>query len=145
VVGTRRVLVILLMAREAGRRREIEVSVGVALIALQLRVSARQREANRIMIEAGRRPGRGRVAELAGLRQPQREMVRVARLLVIGEMAAHAGGGRAFVFPAYVASRAVERRVHAGQRKIRWRPSMVELRSQPGVDVMALLALRGEA
>jgi len=60
-------LEILEVARNARRRGDVEIAVRVALIALQLRVSAGQREANRIMIEAGRLPRGRRVAILASL------------------------------------------------------------------------------
>ena len=67
VIWICRSLEILEVARNACGRGDVEIAVRVALIALQLRVSAVQREADRIMIEVGRLPRGGRVAILASL------------------------------------------------------------------------------
>jgi len=63
-------LKILEMARHTHGRRQIEVSVGMALVALQFRVSTRKRETDRIVIETGRLPGGSRMAILTSLRKP---------------------------------------------------------------------------
>ena len=57
-------------------------------------------------------------------------------------MASDAGCRSSLVLAAQVASRAVECCVHARQSEIRWRPSMIELSAQPGIDGVALFALR---
>lgn len=112
VVRIGRPLVILQVARDARCARQVEVPVGVALIALQLRVSTRQRESHRIMIEVRRLPGRGGMALLAGLRDAQRDVVGIARSLVVRQVAAYAGRRRSRVLPAHMASHTVEGRVH---------------------------------
>lgn len=116
----------------------------MALIALQIGVATGQGESHRVVIEARRLPGRRVVALLAGLRNPQCHVVRIAGSLKICQVASDAGRRRSLVFPTDVAGGAVQGRVHAGQREIRWRPGMVEFRSQPGVDRVALFALDGK-
>jgi hypothetical protein len=69
VIGIRRPLEILEVARNTCGRCDVEITIAMALIALQLRVSAGQREAYRIVIEAGRLPGGGRMTILASLRK----------------------------------------------------------------------------
>lgn len=71
------------MARNAGGRGEIEVSVRVALVALQVCVPARQRKSDCVVIETGRLPRRRGVAFLASLRKAQRHVIRIGCLLKI--------------------------------------------------------------
>lgn len=60
-------LEVLNVTGDAGGRRQVVIAVGVALVALKLRMSTRKRKANRIVIETRGLPrGRG-VAILAGL------------------------------------------------------------------------------
>ena len=79
---------------------------------------------------------------LASLRQSQSNVTGIVGLLEIRQVTTDAGCRCALVLSAHVTGRAIQSRVHARQRKIRWRPSMVELRSQPGIDVVALFAQR---
>ena len=51
VVRISRALVVLQVARDTGRGTQIEISIGVALITLQLRVPPREGKAHRIVIE----------------------------------------------------------------------------------------------
>jgi hypothetical protein len=141
VIWIRRPLEISQVARDTRSRGQVEVAIRVALIALQLRVSACQRKPNRIMIEVGGLPGRGRVAILASLRESKRHVIRAASLLEIRQMAADASGGRSRVLPSRVTSYAIQRRVHTSQcesRKFR----VIKSHALPVVDRVAILTLR---
>ena len=56
MIRIRRSLIILQVAGNTCRRSEIKVAIGVALIALQVRVATRQWESHRVVIETGRLP-----------------------------------------------------------------------------------------
>jgi len=113
VIGIGRSLIVLQMAGDTCRTGKVKVSVCVTLFALQLRVPSCQWEPYRIVIEVCRLPRRRVVALLAALRQSQRYMVRIARFLVVRQVAAYAGCRSALILPANVARRALQRRVHS--------------------------------
>jgi len=94
VIGIPRSLEILKVTRNAGRRSHVEIAICMALIALQLRVSARQRKTNRIVIEASRLPRRSRMAILATLGESERNVIRITGLLEVGEMTTYTGRRR---------------------------------------------------
>jgi len=77
------VLIILQVAGNARFYRQIEVSVHVALVALQTGVRACQWESNQIVIEVGWLPGGCGVALLTGLRHSDSSVVGVVGLLII--------------------------------------------------------------
>src|SRR5262249_48194574 len=106
--------VILQVAGDAGGGGQVEVVVAVALRALQVRVSARQRKTDRVVIETRRFPGGGAVALLAGLRQSERNVGRVGCLLVVLQVATDTGGRRAFESSARMAGCTLQSRVHSG-------------------------------
>src|ERR1700752_1386372 len=89
------------------------------------------------MVKVCRLPRRSGMTFLAALRQAQRKMVRVAGFLIVGKMATYAGCRRSLILPSNVAGRAVERGVHSGKREER----VIELRAQPVIHRMTLLAL----
>jgi hypothetical protein len=93
VVWVVRVLKIFQMTARAGRVCNVVVRIDVTLAALQSRVSPRQRPAGRCVIERCRVPVRGRMADLALLREAGRRVVRVVRVLEIFQMAADASRG----------------------------------------------------
>lgn len=68
------------------------------------------------------------MAILASLRQSQSQVTGIVGFLKIREVTADARRRCPFVLSTHVAGRAVEGCMHAGQWKIRWRPSMVERR-----------------
>ena len=75
-----------------------------------------QRESHQTVIKTGGLPRSGVVASLAGLGEPQRNVIRIGGFLEVGQMAAHAIRRRPLEFPADV--------VHAvalftGRRKAR--------------------------
>lgn len=119
MVRAGRTLVVLQVAGDACRGRQVEISAGMALVALQLRMPARERKPDRIVVETRRLPGRRRMALLAGLRKAESQVVGIARLLEIRQVAAHACRRRALVLPPRMASGAVQRRVHSGQGEAR--------------------------
>lgn len=84
VVRVRRALVVLQVTGDTGRGTQIEISIHVALITLQLRVPARKGKAHRIVIEIRGLPSRGRMAFLASLGNSERDVIRIAGLLKIG-------------------------------------------------------------
>ena len=111
----------------------------MALRAGQSHVRARKRESNRTVIKVCWLPRDRAVAALTGLRKVESYMVRISRLLIVRQMAADTVGWRALEPAAQMAGIAIESGVGAGQRE----PGdgqMVELRSEPGVQVVALLA-----
>lgn len=116
----------------------------MALIALQVGMATGQRKSHRVVVEARRLPRGCVVALLACLRNSQRDVIRIGCPLEVGQVASDAGCRSSLVLAADVAGGAIQGRVHAGEGKIRWRPSMVEFRSQPGVDRVALFALGGK-
>lgn len=83
VVRVSRALVVLQVARDTGRGTQIEISIRVALITLQLRVLARKGKAHRIVVEIRGLPSRGRMAFLASLGNSERDVIRIASFLKI--------------------------------------------------------------
>jgi hypothetical protein len=81
-------------------------------------VSAGERELGVVVIEAGRRPGRGGVANLAILRESGGHVVRIRGRLVVLGVTTGAGHIQAGVNPARVALRARGSNVRAGQREL---------------------------
>lgn len=139
VVRVVRVLIVLQVAGRARLVGQVEVPVGVALIALQSRVHASQGEAHNAVIEIGRLPGGGRVALLACLRHAGGNVIGIRGFLIIRQVTAHTVCRSALISPADVARRAVQCRVHAGQRKP-GKFQMVEFHSHPRVHVVTLNA-----
>lgn len=143
VIRARGALEVLEVARDACGRRQIEISVRVTLIALQLRMPTRKREAHRIVIEAGWLPCRSRVAILASLGEAQGQMIGVAGFLEIRQMATHTCRRRPLIFPSCMTGRALQRSVHARQGKSS-EPQVIEHDALPVVNGVALLALSRE-
>jgi hypothetical protein len=143
VVGIRGPLIILQVTRHAGRGAQIEIPSRVALIALQFCVAPGEGKAYCIMIEIRRLPSRGRMAFLAPLGKSERDVIRIVRLLKIGQVAAHARRRRAFVSAACVAGGAVEGGVHSGESEP-GKFQVVKFSAEPRVDAMALLTLDGK-
>lgn len=140
MVRIRGCLIILQVATDAGSRGQAEISADVTLLALQVGVTAGEGEPDRIMIETRRLPGGGGMAVLASLRESQRNVIGIAGLLIIRQMAADAGCRSAFVPSARMARGAIQGGVHSGESKT-GQLQMVEGRAEPGVDGMALLTL----
>ncbi len=143
MIGVGRTLIIFQVTRHTDCGGQIEVAIRVALIALQLRVPACEGKTDGIVIEIRRLPGSGRMAFLASLRKAQCDVIGIARLLKIWQVAANAGCGRALVLPADMACRAVEAGMHPGKGKSS-ELQMIEFSAQPSVDGVALLALDGK-
>jgi len=143
VIRIGRPLIVLHVARHARGRCQIEIGVGVTLIALQLGMSASQRETHRVVIEICRRPGRSGVTILASLRQSQSKVTGIVGLLKIRQVTAHTRRRRPFILSARVTGHAIQTRVHARQRKA-GELQVIEFRAQPRVDRVTLLALRRE-
>lgn len=96
------------------------------------------------MVEACRLPRSGVVAFLAGLRNSQSDVIRIACPLEIRQVASDAGCRRSLVLAAHVTSGAIDGGMHAGQREAGVF-QMIKFGAQPGVDGVALFALRREA
>lgn len=133
-------LIVLQMAGDASCGRQIEISASMALVTLQFRMPAGERKPDRVVIEIRGLPGRRGVALLAGLRETECDVVGVARLLEIRQVAAHAGGRRSRVLSTRMTGDTVQGRVHPGQSEVR-EFQVIKLRAQPGVNRVALLAL----
>lgn len=68
-------------------------------------------------------------------------MIRIARFLKIGQVAAYAGRGRAAIFSTCVARSTVQSCVHSTKRKAATKFQVVKTRALPVINVVALLAL----
>lgn len=110
-----RALEIIQVAADASRVSDVVVRIGVALAALQSRVCSRQRPAGRCVIECCRIPVRGRMANLALLRETGRRVVGAVRALKVFQMAADASRAAQVVVPVSVALRT--RHADMGPRK----------------------------
>jgi hypothetical protein len=117
VVWVVRVLKILQMAADAGRVCNVVVRIGVTLAALQSGVSARQWPSGRRVIERCRIPVRGRMADLALLREAGRRVVRVVRVLKILQMAADASRAAQVVISVRVALRTRHADMRSSERE----------------------------
>ena len=144
VVGVVRVLIILQVAGRASLVGQVEVPVGVALVALQGRVRSGQGKSHNAVIEIGRLPGGGRVALLAGLRHAGGHVIGIGGFLIVRQVTAHTVCRGALISPAHVAGRAFQCRVHSGQRKA-GKPQMVEFHSHPRIHAVTLNAAGGKA
>lgn len=91
VIGIGGGLIVRQVAADTRRRREIVVSVLVAIRALQLQVPTRQGEAALGMIERGRLPGGGAMANRAVGRKSARGMIRIGGRLIVVHMTRRAG------------------------------------------------------
>ena len=105
---------------------------------------AGQRKAGAGVIESSIQPGRGAVALRAGLRESDLYVVGILGGGKVLHMAGDAVALRALIAPDYVARRAVQLRVRAGERKA-GESGVIEVRARPCIHRgMALLALRRE-
>ena len=118
VVRRCRLLIIRQVAGYAGRRQRRVLAVGMASRAGDRRVLAGQRELGRVVIKNRAEPLGRAVARLAGLRETRGDVVRSCRLLIIRQVAGHAGRRQRRVLAVGMASRARDRRVLAGQREL---------------------------
>ena len=96
---------------------QIVIVVYVALCASHGRVSARQRETGRRVIERRVIPRRSVVALLAGLRESRTDVIRIRRSLEIFQVAAHASCRRQVVVIVDVALSTLQSRVRTGERE----------------------------
>jgi hypothetical protein len=117
MVRIRGCLIILQMATDAGSRGQAKISADVTLRALQVGMATGEREPDGIVIETRRLPGSGGMAVLASLRESQRNVVGIARLLIVRQMATDARCRRAFVPPARMTRGAIQGGVHSGESK----------------------------
>jgi hypothetical protein len=140
MVGIGGGLVVLQVASDASGRGQIKISIGMALVALQLGMSAGKRKSDGVMIEVRRLPRAGGMALLASLGKSQGHMIGIASLLKVGKMAADARRRGALILSTHVTSGAIQSGVHSGQSKAGY-PQMIELGAQPGIDGVALLTL----
>ncbi len=147
IYGSGCVVVVGLVARNAGGIGDVVVVVDVAVGTLSRRngVTARQVKSGAVVVEGRIQPGTGAVALVAGLREVRRHMVRIRRALIVLEMARHAGRAGQCVVVVDVTIHALPRRdgVQPSQRKASRR--VVELAIGPQHGVMALLAGCGES
>jgi len=147
VIGIRRTVVVRLMASDARGvgAGQIVIPVHVALLALQRRVRAREREAGGRVVKRGVAPRSRRVALLAGGREAGLHVIGIRRAVEVGLMAGDASrvGAGQIVIAVHVALLALHRRVRAGQREAGGR--VIERRGAPRRGVVALLAGGGEA
>ena len=89
IYGRNGIVVILLMAGYAGRRRQVVVIVDVAIDALPRGNGMRpgKRKSSRRVVELRSRPARCAVTRIASLREPARYVVRIRSALVVLQVA----------------------------------------------------------
>jgi hypothetical protein len=136
--------VVLHVAARASRARQVEVAIQVTVGTLQFGVRAREWKPDRSVIEAGRLPRRRVVTVLASLRKSQGNVIGIAGLSEVCEVAADATRRRPLIFPADVATCAVQRGVCPGKREA-GHLEVVEACAQPARNRMALFASDREA
>ena len=129
-----RIVVIGLVARHAGRARQIVVVVNVAIGTQPRRHEMRtgEREPGRAVVERRVEPGRRAVARVASLREVRCDVIRVRCALEIGQMARDAGRTIQGIVVIHVAVCTLTRRhcVQTSQREPR--AVVVEGCVQPG-------------
>ena len=139
-----RVVVVGLVAGDAGRSRDLVIAVHVALGARQGCVESGQRPACRGMVELAIRPQHCVVAVFARRREARSDVVnRSLRVVVVGLVACHAGRAGQVVVVIDVALHAGRRRVEASQGPTRC--GVIEFAVRPQHGVMATCASGWEA
>ena len=138
----RRGVVVVEVARNASRRRQIVVVVDVAIGAgpWWIGVRVRQGEPDGSVIESCRLPSNRSVTGLAGLRKSSGDVIWIRRALKILQVATRAGGAGQVVVVIDMAIGADARRI--GVRIRQWEPegTVVESRRLPGNRSVAGLA-----
>src|SRR5579863_6936053 len=143
---SRRVVVVVLVATDAGGIGDVVVIIDVTIRALAgwNGVRSGEREAGFRVIKRGRFPGCCVVTSVAGLREALLRVVWIIRVLVIRQMAGHAGRTRQVVVIVDMAIGALPRRdsMSAGKREIHHR--VIERCRRPGRCAVALSAIGWE-
>lgn len=144
VVWIRGRLIFLQMARRTVCGQTLVNAARMTLSAGCRDVRACQSERRlRVVIECGSRPVRGRMTQLAILRERSRDVIRVRRALVLFQMTRGAGGrAQARELPVGVALRTCDCGVST--RQWEFRLVMIELRAQPLCGGVAYLAILRE-
>lgn len=139
VVWIRCAVVILHVASAACAAGQLVVIVHMALGALEICMSVGEREPHRVVVEICGLPCAGAVAQLASLREVQRNVIRIGGFLVIREMATYARCRSALKSVSGVAGSAFQVRMHPRQCEPRVF-QVVEPDAVPIVETMTLLA-----
>lgn len=145
VIRIRRLLEVRQVAGHAGRTQAGEHPAGVALRALRARMRTGQRELGHgVVIELHTQPVHRAVAHRTFLREARRLVGRILCSVEILQMATGAGGASAGEVVIQVTGGAIDARMRTRQRKA-GELGMIELRAQPAIHRVALLAIRGVA
>ena len=122
-----------------------ELPIRMALITGHTGVGAGERKSRKcVVVEAGGLPGRGVVACLALLRETGLDMRWVSGFLEVRKVTSHTSGGRTLELPAHVTIAALQLSMGSKQCE----PGdfqVIEFRSRPGVQAVALFAVRRKA
>lgn len=131
------------MAGDALRRKARVHAAGMALRTLRVHVRAAQRElCHGVVIELYAQPGSGAVADRTLLGEPRRLVVGICGRVKVLKVASDASRSRSAEVVVGMAGGAFQPRMRSGESEAR-EPGMVELRAQPAVHGMALLAVGG--
>ena len=132
-----------LMARVAIERRARKPPADVTIRANHPGVRAGEREPRQAVVERGRGPRRGGMADFARRRKARRLVIRVRRVVILGDMAGHATCAQPHERVVDVAARTGHGDVRAGERESRFR--VIEPRAKPLRRRVAERAIRREA
>jgi len=138
VIRVGRALEVLQVAPYAGRARQVIVPIHVTQRALHLGMRPAQRKPRLRMIERCRLPSRGRMADLALLGHPSRQMVGVGRALIILQVTRDARRSGQVEIASLVALVALQLRMPACKRESHC--IVIETRRLPSGRRMAFLA-----
>ena len=144
VIGIRRLLEVRHVARRTGGRHGAVAAVDMALRAGHLHVRAGQRPACHGMVKIHVHPRTGAVAGGATGGKSRRDVIGIVGCGPILGVATQAIHRRALEAPSGMTGVAVQRGVHAGERKA-GEPQMIKFRPEPRIHAVAFLAGTGES
>ena len=138
-----RPLVIRFVTRVAVRRSIAEIVIDVTTGTLNLGVRSGQGKRGEIVIEGSRNPTGGAMADIALLRKPAGNVIRIGGALKILQVTSDASSLRALIPSSDVTGHAVQPGVHSSQG-IAGHSQVIKLGAGPGINGVALFAGGGK-
>lgn len=146
VVRVGRALIVLEVAANASVRRQVVVIVGMTVGTLprRYRMHSCQGEVRIAVIKRCVRPRSGVMALLTGLREVSRDVVRIIRSLIVLQVAGYTCSAAEVVIVVDMTIRALSGRNRMSTAERKSHRTVIELRIQPGIRAMTVIASRGE-